>query len=198
MQKGVSVRRRLLAGLLLTLPLLTVTACGPSDAKADRTATQPPSSTSHAASASSAPSATTLPTGLVLGPTGLGPLHFGMTGPQATATGMVGVPASRRPDANRCTQYPLVGGTVQDAYALVSPDRGVVVIEPPRAVHTPQHIGAGSTLAAVQAAYPQLTGSSNGTKVAPVPGNAAAQYRFAFDNGRVFTVAMMKNQDCAS
>ncbi|WP_203964363.1 hypothetical protein [Actinocatenispora thailandica] len=187
---------------LLVVPLLTMTACGPGTASAHHAGTPsgaPPASTSSGPShAPSASSQATLPAGLVLGPTGLGPLHFGMTTRQATATGMLATPATRAPEADRCTEYPLTGGTVQDAFAMVSPDRGVVVIAAPRAVRTPQHIGAGSTLAQVQAAYPKLAPSHNGTKVAPVPGNPAAQYRFAFDGGTVLAISMMDNQDCAS
>ncbi|HEY3502590.1 MAG TPA: hypothetical protein VGN37_07385 [Actinocatenispora sp.] len=187
------MRRKPLAGLL-ALPLLAVTACGSG-----------PASTGHGtASRSASPSTSvrpsptaTLPTGLVLGPTGLGALHFGMTGEQAMATGLLANPAPRRPDDNRCTQYPLVGGTVRDAFALVSPDRGVVMIEAPRAVRTPEHVGAGSTLAQVRAAYPGLSTAANSSMAAPVPGNAAAQYRFSFDKGTALAVAMTKNLDCA-
>lgn len=203
MRRQAAVRREALAGLLV-LPLLTVTACDAAPANAHHAA----AGSRHAAAArSAAPSRTTaasrtpsgtLPTGLVLGPTGLGPLRFGMTARQATATGMLANPATRAPDANRCTQYPLVGGTVQDAFVLVSPDRGVVVIAPPAAVPTPQHIAAGATLAQVRAAYPRLAPSYNGTKVAPVPGNPQARYRFAFANGKVLAITMTRNQNCAS
>jgi hypothetical protein len=189
-----------LAGLL-ALPVLTVTACDAAPANAHHAA----ASSRHAAAAgSTAPSPTpaapsgALPTGLVLGPTGLGPLRFGMTAQQATATGMLAAPATRPPDANRCTQYPLVGGTVRDAFVLVSPDRGVVEIAPPAAVPTPQHIAGGATLAQVRAAYPQLAQSYNGTKLAPVPGNPQARYRFAFANGKVLAITMIRNQNCAS
>lgn len=187
------MRRTPLAGLLV-LPLLVVSACGSGPASADHGA----ASRSAGPSTSARPSPTaTLPAGLVLGPTGLGALRFGMTGKQAMSTGLLASPPPRRPDDSRCTRYPLVGGTVQDAFALVSPDRGVVWIAAPRAVRTPAQVGAGSTLAQVRAAYPGLSAAGNGSMAAPVPGNAAAQYRFSFDKGTALAVAMTKNQDCA-
>lgn len=191
------MRRKALASLLI-LPLLTVTACSTASAHAPRGAQPSSSSTGPSSTPSASSSSGGLPAGLTLGPHGLGSLRFGMTAKQAIATGMLAAPASRAPEANRCTQYPLVGGTVQDAFAMVSPDRGVVEIAPPAAVPTPQHIAAGSTLAQVQAAYPQLAASSNGTKLAAVPGNPAAQYRFAFQYGKVIAITMIDNQDCAS
>ncbi|BCJ27587.1 hypothetical protein Asera_16950 [Actinocatenispora sera] len=192
------MRRKALVGLLI-LPLLTMTACGSVAASTQHTTdarSTPPASAST--SPTSAPPADGLPSGLVLGPTGLGPLRFGMTTRQANATGMLAAPATRAPEANRCAQYPLVGGTVQDAFVLISPDRGVVEIAPPATVPTPQDIAGGATLAQVRAAYPQLAQSYNGTKLAPVPGNPQARYRFAIADGKVLAITMIGNEDCAT
>jgi hypothetical protein len=59
-------------------------------------------------------------------------------------------------------------------------------------VVTPERIAIDTPQDAVQAAYPDLTGTT-----AKVPGNPDAKYRFTFSAGKVTSIALLASQqDC--
>jgi hypothetical protein len=76
---------------------------------------------------------------------------------------------------------------------------GVAVIEAAGAMHTPEGVRIGSTLAEVTKAYPRLTNATGdphglGVNSVPVPGNAKASYRiFIATGGTVASVDLMLN-----
>ena len=155
---------------ILSLPLVACAASG------------------HASSGASAgpgtvpsPSGTVYPT-QVVGPSGIGPLHLGMTIQQAQAThlfGQLNVPTTACAEASN--QDLTIKYSVKYGVTLIGAERG----------RTPEGIGLGSTFAEVKRAYPRPAEPELGTLdeqlslfggvEAQVPGNPAAEYAIVFD-----------------
>jgi hypothetical protein len=136
----------------------------------------------------------------VLGSTGLGALHLGMSRDQAQATGLV-APFRYEPNSPGCLYRSELRGVPADSDAgtvFHSTELGVATIDAYPGVQTPEGITIGSSMAAVLQAYPGVaTDASPGRVVVPVPGNPAAGYRIAFIDDRVAQLTLQfANQDC--
>jgi hypothetical protein len=143
--------------------------------------------------------AATLGPGLVLGPAGIARIRLGMTAAEASATGNIQY-QSVWPTAGERNCAVLV---TEGAVFHFSRSYGLAIITAPKAVRTPEGIGAGATVAQVRAAYPKVHQLDVGTPdlpvrladqyAAPVPGNAAASYRFVFAANGVWFVSLVLN-----
>ena len=130
----------------------------PSSTVAASLSPPPPSVTASSA----APSASTKPTpgratpsGLVIGPTGLGKLKIGMTVKQAKASGMIAsYEASDHCGYSRLRNAPADQGAVTHSNKL-----GVIAISGYSNMRTPEGIRIGSTLNEVRRAYDDLAPS---------------------------------------
>ncbi|MFD4251832.1 hypothetical protein [Amycolatopsis thermoflava] len=136
----------------------------------------PPAGTSTRSPSSS--SRTTVrpePAAVVLGPTGYGPLRLGMSFDEAKATGLL---ADAGTAPAECTTYRLTEGTANVASVAISPTGGVVVFTATGA-RTPEKVGAGSTVAELRTAYPDLTAGAGNYSAAAGSG---ANYTFYVDS----------------
>lgn len=133
-------------------------------------------------------------TKLTLGPNGIGPLRLGMTIAQAEATGVV--KKFRSNPAGGCASAYLIAG--DGDVVLHSPLKGVATIDAPGSMKTPQGIGVGSSLSAVERAYPDFKFDPDISRgYAAVPGNSKAVYRIAFRDGRVSQLTLQyRDQGC--
>lgn len=169
------------------------------------TATSSSSSTATSSSPSTAPTPratrtaapTTIPAALVLGPDGLGPLKLGMDRGQAEATGMV-EPFRNEPMSDRCSwRSRLTGAPAGEGIVLHSDTLGVATIDAYEGVRTPEGIGIGSPVAAVDQAYPGWRDNVLGRGWAPVPGHDGIGYRIQDDDGKVSRMTLQyARQDC--
>jgi hypothetical protein len=136
----------------------------------------------------------------ILGPQGFGQIKLGMTKSQALATGelVVNDPSSDE----HCTGYDLKAFPTppEEVSVYISPNNGVVAIFATKAMHTPEGIALGSTLAKVKAAYPEVAQEDPNPEdpeyLPTVPGNPKAQYRISFENNKVAGLGIEQNQDC--
>lgn len=180
-----------------------LTACGeestdaaadPSPTTSTSSAPSPTQTTEGAAATSTAPeSPATAP---VLGPDGLGALMLGMDRDQAEATGVV-EPFVNEPNSETCTwRSRLSGAPAGEATVFWSETLGVVTIDVSEGVHTPEGIGIGSPVTAVDQAYPDWNPSDNLLRgAAPVPGNDEAVYRIAFDRTGTVTEVTLQHTE---
>jgi hypothetical protein len=154
------------------------------------------------ASASSRPDAgSSSGRALVLGPDGLGALKLGMTSEQATATRLI--TRWEGEGTEGCTLRSSLRAA-NDAVVLYSGETGIAVIEAYGDIRTPQGIREGSTTAAMRKAYPRWQSNNedgekygDGHGLVTVPGNSAADYRIAVENGRVTELTLqLKTQPC--
>ncbi|GAB3914014.1 hypothetical protein GCM10029964_124580 [Kibdelosporangium lantanae] len=150
-----------------SVPEVSVGPTAPSGTTTSRTSSKPPStaSTTKSQTVPTAPGTSAT----VLGPTGLGPFHLGMSRDDVLATGQIG---SVNASAGACSAYSVSGRNVTLSVAA----SGLVSIVARDTVRTPEGVGVGSTEDEVRAKYPGFTASQ--TSVA-VPGNSAAHYLFA-------------------
>jgi hypothetical protein len=134
---------------------------------------------------------------LVLGPDGFGELELGMDPDQAVATGVV---APFEPGSAGCAaSTALSGAPADEGLVYVSPSLGVAAIEAYPGVETPEGIGIGDPLSAVDAAYPGWDYSADLLRGwADVPGNDEAYYRIAVDTEDVVDEVTLQfvDQDC--
>ncbi|MCU7726031.1 hypothetical protein ODJ79_20085 [Actinoplanes sp. KI2] len=151
--------------------------------------------------------AASLGTNLVLGPAGIARIRLGMTAAEASATGNIRYqPVWPTAGERNCAIL-----MTEDAVFHFSRTFGLAIITAPDAVRTPEGIGAGATIAQVRAAYPKVHQLDVGTAdlpvrvagryAAPVPGNAAASYRFVFDADRVRFVSLVlddQGEECTA
>lgn len=82
---------------------------------------------------------------------GMGELTLGMSRDDALATGQI--TGDGMDSAGDCRYYPLVG---DHGAVVISPSDGLMYLEVPPRGRTPEGIGAGSTAAEVEAAYPDV------------------------------------------
>jgi hypothetical protein len=171
----------------------------PTPTAASTTAEAPASSVPPPADVTSASAAP------VLGPDGLGSLRLGMTRDQAEATGLV-EPFRNEPSSTQCLwSSALTGAPAGEGTVLHSETLGVATIDAYPGVQTPEGITFGSSLAAVESAYPGFVlhdpgfdqNSRTGRGYAPVPGNSEAVYRIAFTDATVVELTLQYGkQDC--
>ncbi|MGA6165970.1 hypothetical protein [Amycolatopsis magusensis] len=104
--------------------------------------------------------------GPLLGPGGYGKLQLNATMEQASSAGINFTPESSGGLDGGCATYYFSGtGVPSGGSVVVSPNRGVVYINPSAAVTTPEGIGTGSTRGQLQATYPKATVGPNGDVV---------------------------------
>lgn len=202
------IRVRSASALVLALGMAgALTACGEdsTDKSADpspttATSTSPSATTEGAAATTPAPAAAP-----VLGPDGFGALKLGMSREEAEASGVVepfvafvggcthsqlsAAPGPATPAA------PELGSGIINHSATL----GVATIDAYPGVQTPEGIGIGSPVGAVDQAYPDWDPSDHLMRgYAPVPGNDEAVYRIAFDrDDKVSEVTLQfVAQDC--
>ncbi|WP_299955037.1 hypothetical protein [uncultured Modestobacter sp.] len=135
---------------------------------------------------------------VVLGPEGLGSLRLGMSREQAETTGLVEPFRDEYPGETCSWRAALAGAPAGEALVLHSENLGVATIDAYPGVRTPEGVGIGSSLAAVQDAYPsfQLHGEFGRGQVG-VPGSDRAVYRIAFVDGAVAELTLQYfDQDC--
>lgn len=165
----------------------------------------PSAAPSPSITARTSPSAKATGTRHTLGPTGFGPLRFGMTEDQAYATGLIEERDTERWD---CTPLARLRGAVpsssDDHYGMVWFREGVGVVDiyAYPGVLTPEGIGIGASYAKMKRAYPtwqsvsEEPGSHDGRGHVPVPGNDAAKYRIVVSNGKVVELNMYLGTTC--
>ncbi|MEV4702756.1 hypothetical protein [Actinoplanes sp. NPDC049316] len=157
----------------------------------------PPSPSPTTASPAGSQPARTATAPRVLGPFGLGALRLGMTREQAEATGMI--QGYRVEDFTGSCGIAKVRGTT--ATVFFTPGLGLSNIDMYGSVRTPEGIRLGSSMSAVQRAYPDweevLGGGDNGYGWAVTPGNGQAKYRIDVKDARVTSVDLsLKGQKC--
>ncbi|GAA3185247.1 hypothetical protein GCM10010531_44330 [Blastococcus jejuensis] len=117
---------------------------------------------------------------------------------QAETTGLV-EPFRNEPNSDQCLwRSALAGAPAGEAIVLHSETLGVATIDAYAGVQTPEGIAIGSSLAAVERAYPdfELNGAT-GRGYARVPGNSQAVYRLAFADATVVELTLQyENQNC--
>jgi hypothetical protein len=134
----------------------------------------------------------------VLGPDGLGSLKLGMSRAEAEATGLV-EPFRNEPNSDTCLwRSALEGAPVGEGTVLHSETLGVATIDAPAGVRTPEGIAIGSSLDAVQSAYPGFEVNDYLRRAyAQVPGNDQAVYRIVIADGKVVELTLQYlNQGC--
>ena len=196
-------RARTASALVLALGMAgALTACGQDSD--DTTESAPTTATTSSAAPTTAGAAATetappAPTAPVLGADGFGALKLGMDRDQAVASGAV-APSGFDPASEGCApSAALSSAPTGEGIVFVSANLGVAAIEAYPGVRTPEGIGIGSPVTAVDAAYPGWDFSDHLMKGwAHVPGNDAAYYRIAFDDDRTVTEVTLQfvNQDC--
>jgi hypothetical protein len=197
-------RARTASALVLVLGMAgALTACGQDSSDeagsaSGSTATSSPSTpptTAGAAATTPAPPSPTVP---VLGPDGFGALKLGMTRDQAVASGAV---APFEFDSDNVTCAPsaaLSSAPAGEGTVFVSGNLGVAAIEAYPGVQTPEGIAIGTPEATVHQTYPGWDFSDHLMRGwAKVPGNDAAYYRIALEDGAVRELTLQfVNQDC--
>jgi len=202
-------RLRNASALVLALGVAgALTACSQdSDEATESAPTAPTSSETSTPSITAGAGATTPATdsASVLGPDGFGALTLGMDRAQAVASGTVepvdesnggcalsqlsGAPGDATPAA------PEVGSGI----VYLSSNLGVAAIVAYPGVTTPEGIGIGSPVSAVDQAYPDWDPSDDLQRgAAAVPGNGEAVYRIAYDDAGAVTEVTLQfaDQDC--
>ena len=178
-------------------PEVAVTPSVPPDVMPTPTAA---STTAETPAASVPPPADVTPVSAapVLGPDGLGSLKLGMNRDEAEATGLV-EPFRNEPNSGTCLwRSALEGAPAGEGTVLHSETLGVATIDAYAGVQTPEGIAIGSSLAAVQSAYPNFRlNALFGRGQAPVPGNDQAVYRIVIADGKVVELTLQYgHQDC--
>lgn len=127
----------------------------------------------------------------VLGPDGLGSLELGMSRGQAEATGLV-EPFRNEPNSDRCLWRSEVTGVPAGEGTVFYDDTlGVATIDAYAGVRTPEGIAIGSSLAAVEDAYPGFeVNDALRRSLVPVPGNDRAVYRIAYAGSKVVELTL--------
>ncbi|MBN6035437.1 hypothetical protein [Amycolatopsis sp. 195334CR] len=150
------------------------------------------------ATASDAPAATPKagPPVPVIGPGGYGKLRLNTTMEQASSAGINFTPENSGGVDGGCTSYFFSGtGVPSGGSVVVSPNRGVVYINPSVPATTPEGVGAGTTRDQLQKTYPEATTGPNGD-VVPI-GNG---YRYRLVVGETAVVEHVylddSYQDC--
>ncbi|HVK20676.1 MAG TPA: hypothetical protein VM677_04895 [Actinokineospora sp.] len=149
-----------------------------------------------APSAPSVPSTTAAPPGAAaaptLGPPGYGALKLGMSQAAALATKLL---KPVEPVGGHCELYD--NKRFEDSRVWISSKLGLVSVDAPSGVLTPQGVGKGASMAAVERAYPDLLATPNG-HMAKVPGNPKAMYVFFFTRAnKVEAITLeLRGQDC--
>jgi hypothetical protein len=184
------------AGIPIGTSLLARSDGGPATDPTPTVGTEAPTPTAAVEAEPAAP---------VLGPDGLGSLRLGMTRDQAEATGLV-EPFRNEPSSTQCLwSSALTGAPAGEGTVLHSETLGVATIDAYPGVQTPEGITFGSSLAAVESAYPGFVlhdpgfdqNSRTGRGYAPVPGNSEAVYRIAFTDATVVELTLQYGkQDC--
>lgn len=202
-------RARTASALVLALGMAgALTAC--SQDSDDTTESAPTTATSSAAApttaapvaSETAPPAPPAPAAPVLGPDGFGALKMGMSRAEAEASGVV-EPFVDEP-RSACESRSQLNGAPGDASPAapqlssgivnVSSTLGVVTIDAYPGVQTPEGIGIGSPVTAVDQAYPDWNPSDHLLRgAAPVPGNDTAVYRIAFDRTGTVTEVTLQH-----
>ena len=202
-------RARTASALVLALGMAgALTAC--SQDSDDATESAPTTSTSSetstppttAGAGATTPSTDSAP---VLGPDGFGALTLGMDRAQAEASGVV-EPVDESNGGCALSQLSAAPGDATPAAPEVgsgivyfSSTLGVAAIDGYPGITTPEGIGIGSPVSAVDQAYPDWDPSDDLQRgAAPVPGNDEAVYRIAFDDAGTVTEVTLQlvNQDC--
>ena len=174
------------------------------EAPAPSTATPAPPTTATPSSAAPTPTATPTaaveadPAALVLGPDGISSLKLGMSRDQAEATGLV-EPFRNEPNSDQCLwRSALTGAPAGEGMVLHNETLGVATIDAYPGVQTPEGITIGSSLAAVESAYPGFEYNDLHQRgYAPVPGNSQAVYRLAFADGTLVELTLQHaHQGC--
>jgi hypothetical protein len=126
-----------------------------------------------------------------------GSLALGMPEAEALTTGSLVEPSSPADPEGRCKAY--ATKSVPDSNAVViSPVKGIVRITLASYAKTPKGVGAGSTVDAVKAAYPNATQSGSNV-VVPMAATPKWSYIFESDGATVTTVRMrLADNDCST
>ena len=191
-------RARTASALVLALGMAgALTACGQDSD--DTTESAPTTATSSsAAKTPAAPVAaeTPAPAAPVLGPDGFGALKLGMDRGQAEATGLV-EPFVNEPNSETCTWRSRLSGEPEgEATVFWSETLGVVTIDVSEGVQTPEGIGIGSPVTAVDQAYPGWAHSDPLLRGAVrVPGNDEAVYRIAYNPAGTVTELTLQHTE---
>jgi hypothetical protein len=208
-------RVRRTSALVLALGMAgALAACSQESDESTESAPSTTTPTSTATPATTAGAAATTPaapdetdSAPVLGPDGIGALELGMGRDEAVASGVVEPfveeSGSSCPWRSQLSDAPgdatpaapeLASGIVH-----VSSTLGVAVIDAYPGLRTPEGIGIGSPVSAVDTAYPTWAPSEILQRgYAPVPGNDQARYRIAFDDAGAVTELTLQfvDQDC--
>ncbi|GAA3998780.1 hypothetical protein GCM10022247_18760 [Allokutzneria multivorans] len=139
------------------------------------------------------------PSGQILGPEGFDGLKLGMSVPDAYQTTLLHVYQGEDPGAGvnpACSKFEFRAAP-NVLRVLISPTKGVAVIDAYPGVRTPRGIGIGSSRKDLVAAYPEWSEGPNGRWV-PVPGNANATYAIDVQDDKVIHIGLYQNgQDCS-
>jgi hypothetical protein len=185
-------------------PTLTVPSLGPTLPAPGQpivpTVAVPPAVSSLLPPITSPSTPTAVPTlsSVVLGSSGFGALRLGMTATEAQATHLVGS-ASLAPGETCPTGRLLAAPSGGTPSLFFSPSLGLAAIYAYPGITTPAGIKVGSTLAALQQAYPSWRGLQGDAGVGYVaaPGSTTSEYRIAVSNGRVIELAIqLDDEDC--
>ncbi|SFQ45697.1 hypothetical protein SAMN05421810_107290 [Amycolatopsis arida] len=126
----------------------------------------------------------------VLGPDGYGPLRLGMSFQAAVRTGMLATSEDAAPPPDDCGEYRLTEGTKAIQQVTISGSRGVVYFAASGAT-TPEGVGVGSSVAELEAAYPNLAADPHGMTAPAGPG---ARYYFGTKGATVTVLHLVADQ----